>query len=214
MSNVVCSRRVSEKKQRHILESGTRMFSHFGSDDWITFSPSSRGWKTSDCPFNRPVGSARRRRRRPVGLVHTHLLVSSRCKHHGHMFPSGRPAAVSTILFTLWTPRTRFRTAPLLGPAAESFWCVCVVCVCVCVCGVALCCRVCVCVCVCVWRLMVLRWCVCHRTGGSVVDTSGLLKEPCSSEQNRPVGVERVQRDGRATSESISNLCYSLRCCC
>ena len=79
-----------------------------------------------------------------------HACCLSTCKQHGrgYMFPSGRLGAVSTILFTLWIPRTSFGTSPLQVLQRSPFG-VCVV-VCLCVQSFSLLAGVCVCVCVCV----------------------------------------------------------------
>lgn len=103
-----------------------------GSADWIH-----RNWwrfffclfvwffffvKAAELPFKVP--SAPPRLRLPLSKTAVPVATSCRChtpaawwtcKQHGHsyIFPSGRLGAVSTILFTLWIPRTRSRPAPL-----------------------------------------------------------------------------------------------------
>lgn len=129
-----------------------------------------------------------------------HLLVSpwwQTCKQHAFVYTLGSSDQVLGLV-PLWVLQ--------LSPE----W------VCVRVCGVALCCLV------CMWRLMVLQSRgLCHLLG----------KEgkpgPCSSELREGTGVAEILKNiawslGRSQNsvkrgggvESISNLCYSLRCCC
>lgn len=139
------------------------------------------------------------------------------CKQHGHsyIFPSGRLGAVSTILFTLWIPRTRSRPAPLF--LGSPFWRVRWCCVCLRVRGVALCCLACVYVVshgaatawtrdgaqtAKVWATKREATGGNHR-GGSAAKASGSVVKPW----------QKVYKEKQEV-ESISNLCYSLRCCC
>lgn len=145
----------------------------------------------------------------------THACSLMTCKQHGcsSVSPSGRLGAVSTILFTLWIPRT-----PRLGPAVKSFWCVFA---CVCVCGVALYCLVCVCV--------VTWWacgsaptagvCVCVCVCGSVearlnIMGSGSQRGDMDHHEGVQFSPKNLSRSQDGVKESLSNVCYSVRCCC
>lgn len=130
-----------------------------------------------------------------------------------HPPPSGRLSAVSTILFTLWIPRTSFGTdlptpSPRLGPAAESFWCVrCFVCVV----GVALCRRVrgvfCdrgqlakVCDRVCA--------CVENRFQGIVREASGDVGFCLEGALLSPNRLKNLSRSQSSVKECFSNVCH------
>lgn len=99
--------------------------------------------KQQNFPLRHP--SASPRLCLPLSMAAAPVVTSCRCrtpaawwtcKQHGHsyIFPSGRLGAVSTILFTLWIPRTRSRPAPLF--LGSPFWRVRWCCVCLRVRGV------------------------------------------------------------------------------
>ena len=163
-----------------------------------------------------------------------HACCLSTCKQHGrgYMFPSGRLGAVSTILFTLWIPRTSFGTSPLQVLQRSPFG-VCVV-VCLCVQSFSLLAGVCVCVCVvshgepamelkqprcvcvCVW---VCVWvCVCARVQDRLtIIMRGNQRGDIGSPEGVQFSMKHLKNLGRSQNsvkESFSNVCYSLRCCC
>lgn len=180
--------------------------------------------KQQNFPLRHP--SASPRLCLPLSMAAAPVMTSCRCrtpaawwtcKQHGHsyIFPSGRLGAVSTILFTLWIPRTRPRPAPLF--LGSPFWRVRWCCVCLRVRGVALCCLACVYVVshgaatawtrdgaqtAKVWATKREAAGGNHR-GGSAAKASGSVVKPW----------QKVYKEKQEV-ESISNLCYSLRCCC
>lgn len=155
------------------------------------------------------------------------------CKQHGHsyIFPSGRLDAVSTILLTLWIPPDQVLGLSRPFRSCSGVLLVVGVCgvVCVCVCVKWFCCLV------CMWRLMVLRRLQQPRSVPPDKIFFLIIEGNCGSSRLSPRGrqssVEGIQVKylknlalnlGRGQNsvqreagvESISNLCYSLRCCC
>lgn len=126
---------------------------------WLKIKKKNKKKRQQNFPLRHP--SASPRLCLPLSMAAAPVVTSCRCrtpaawwtcKQHGHsyIFPSGRLGAVSTILFTLWIPRTRSRPAPLFF--RESFLaCALMLCVFACawsgsllpgvrVCGVSRCC--------------------------------------------------------------------------